>query len=235
MPESVTDRPTSATEKVFLLTKSERYFYDAEAVKEETETRLQQRLTSTAEQPKGALRAAAGVQNGPQGGISTSRNMRNWWLLGPEPFAEAHFATFPTEIPRRAILAGTSERGVCPKCGAPWARVTETSYEQSEQRTGSTGGRRREAAPRDAREDRLPNLLRYDKTIGWRPTCGCADGGEPRPAVVLDPFFGAGTTGLVADQLQRDCIGIEINPNYAQMTQRRIEADAPLFSQMTIA
>ena len=50
------------------------------------------------------------------------------------------------------------------------------------------------------------------------------------PATILDPFLGAGTTALVADQLQRDCIGIEINPAYAQMSEARIKADNSLFS-----
>ena len=53
------------------------------------------------------------------------RNQRNVWTLGPDPSPEAHFATFPREIPRRAILAGTSEHGVCAACGAPWERVVE--------------------------------------------------------------------------------------------------------------
>lgn len=114
MPESVTDRPTSSWEPIFLLTKSARYFYDAEAVKEPLNT--------------------SGVPNAPgkhagSNGNPTSysgdrpewpagRNMRNVWHLGPEPYPEAHFATFPTEIPRRAIKAGTSERGCCPGCAA---------------------------------------------------------------------------------------------------------------------
>jgi hypothetical protein len=59
-----------------------------------------------------------------------TRNQRNFWLLGPEPYAEAHFATFPTEIPRRAILAGTSAHGACPTCGAPWERVVERTAAQ---------------------------------------------------------------------------------------------------------
>ena len=52
------------------------------------------------------------------------------------------------------------------------------------------------------------------------------------PATVLDPFFGAGTTGLVADQLQRNCIGIELNPAYARMAEERIRGDNSLFSEI---
>ena len=69
------------------------------------------------------------------------------------------------------------------------------------------------------------------ETLGWRPTCGCACG-EPVSATVLDPFLGSGTTALVADRLGRDCIGIELNPEYAAMARRRIGDDAPLFAEV---
>lgn len=113
MPESVTDRPTSSWEPIFLLAKSERYYYDAEAVKEAIADTNSQRTTNhynTSER--------YGVGNGGNGGLDRlaermrkgihgTRNQRNVWHLGPEPYAEAHFATFPTEIPRRAIMAGS--------------------------------------------------------------------------------------------------------------------------------
>lgn len=60
---------------------------------------------------------------------------------------------------------------------------------------------------------------------GWRPSCKC-NAGPPRPAVVLDPFGGSGTTLLVADRLGRDAIGCELNPAYAEMARKRIESDA---------
>ena len=130
MPESCTDRPTSAWEHVFLLTKSARYFYDAEAEKEECEP-------AEGGRARAALRgespyAGADYKDYHEGRTGRHqsyqppyRNLRNFWLLGPEPFPEAHFATFPTEIPRRAILAGTSAKGCCPKCAAGWVRVVK--------------------------------------------------------------------------------------------------------------
>ena len=60
----------------------------------------------------------------------------------------------------------------------------------------------------------------------------CIKAGCPKGGTVLDPFFGAGTTGLVADRLGRDCIGIELNPEYAAMSERRIRGDAPLFAEV---
>jgi DNA modification methylase len=117
MPESVTDRPTSSWEPIFLMAKSERYFYDAEAVKEPwTSGRNDMRSKGV----RTGLAYLGGAFNNSikdgnegdgmraDGGPSLGgRNQRNVWHLGPEPYAEAHFATFPTEIPRRCILAGS--------------------------------------------------------------------------------------------------------------------------------
>lgn len=58
------------------------------------------------------------------------------------------------------------------------------------------------------------------KTTGWLPSCSCSC--DPIPGVVLDPFFGAGTTGLVAKKLGRRFIGIELNPAYIEMAKARI-------------
>jgi DNA modification methylase len=244
MPESVSDRPTSATEKVFLLAKNARYFYDAEAVKEDLSAETIERWQEAKPRFDGhddyfAERdgdrkhiGQLGKTGMPPGG---NRNMRNWWLLGPEPFPEAHFAVFPTEIPRRAILAGTSERGVCPKCGAPWERIVNKYLVPDGNRKAYAG---RKGAASDGR-DHGSNVYRdghlpgnnETETIGWRPTCSC-DPVAPVPGTVLDPFLGAGTTALVADQLQRDAVGIELSHTYAAMARKRIEEDAPLLAQI---
>jgi DNA modification methylase len=226
MPESVTDRPTSAHEKVFLLSRSPRYFFDGEAVKEASkypgdERHLRTDLTTELARPDNGSRMRTG--NPP----AETRNLRNVWLLGPEPFHDAHFATFPTEIPRRAILAGTSAKGVCPKCGAPWVRVVEKGDPDKE----TTRGSQPWAAITNQR-DSVGGLPHRDtRTLGWRVSCDHPTL-NPVPAMVLDPFFGAGTTGLVADQLGRDCIGIELNPTYAEMAERRIRGDAGMFADV---
>lgn len=137
MPESVLDRPTSATEKIFLLTKSSRYWYDAEAVRNPpSESFLNDSRWKTGPTPENEKNgyADAGAQNPKQvhrifdkqsghsrrhagfndrwdadeaaGQCVKGSNMRNYWVLGPEPFKDAHFATFPTEVPRKCILAG---------------------------------------------------------------------------------------------------------------------------------
>lgn len=227
MPESRRDRPTSAWEPVFLLAKGERYFYDAEAVKEpggEPRNRAEsfsEKCVSVIGDPRHATRI-----NGTAGSAGT-RNMRNVWHLGPEPYAEAHFATFPTEIPRRAIKAGTSEKGCCPKCGAPWERVTSRSTNgmdavNGHERCGDWTAER-------AGKAKCPSgLLVGTRTVGWEPGCSC-DAGDPVPCVVLDPFLGSGTTVAVARQLGRWGVGCELNPEYVELARARIgKAERPL-------
>jgi DNA modification methylase len=222
MPESVKDRPSSAWEHIWLLTKSAAYYYDPEAVREPaTKGADGSTFTNGKTAINGQGRTSLLPRDEPAG-----RNMRNFWLLGPEPYPEAHFAVYPSEVPRRAIAAGTSERGCCPECGAPWVRCVER--EQVDDRTGirmrNVGGRvdgfTRITASGGIRPDRLT-------TTGWRP--GCDHHHEAVPCVVLDPFAGSGTTLAVARRTGRKAIGVELNPNYLALIKARItEAASPL-------
>jgi DNA modification methylase len=121
MPESVRDRPTRAHEYIFLLTKSARYFYDADAIREPwADERQGAALGYHDETPE---RLSIGGKRRPQKAPKTNgRNKRSVWTINPKPYPGAHFATFPPELPRLCILAGTSERGCCPMCATPWAR-----------------------------------------------------------------------------------------------------------------
>jgi DNA modification methylase len=105
MPESVTDRPTKAHEYIFLLTKRGRYFYDAEAITEASQPRegTEKHLMSGNGERAGSR---AGLR-GEYFGDFTRRNRRTVWTITPQPYLEAHFATFPSEIPKVCILAGT--------------------------------------------------------------------------------------------------------------------------------
>lgn len=227
MPESVQDRPTNAWEHVFLLSKAPRYFYDSEAVREEGAGRLD----------RGNMNIGARLDSGAPWANQTAdeangRNMRNVWLLGPEPFSEAHFATFVPEIPRRAILAGTSERGCCAECGAPWVRVVERTANGWHESPKDAG---RRAQGLQSAVSGLHGQYRTVESVdhGWRPSC--KHEGEPVPATVLDCFGGAGTTALVADRLGRNAILVELNPEYAAMAQRRINGESPMFSEVSVA
>jgi DNA modification methylase len=238
MPESVTDRPTNSWEPIFLLAKNSRYYYDAEAVrephqdvngidrfkgksgisKEDYETRKWEESCdgSKGNRPPMTMRKR---EYNPAG-----RNQRNVWSLGPEPYSEAHFATFPTEIPKRAILAGTSAKGCCPKCFAPWQRVVEKTesphdgQSKSLYQTGSAANR--VALARQAARQRGEEYQSQARTLCWQPGCEC-NAGEPIPCTVLDPFGGSGTTGQVAIELGRRAVLVELNPEYVDLINGR--------------
>lgn len=163
--------------------------------------------------------------------------LRNFWLLGPEPSRENHYAAFVTEVPKRCILAGTSAKGACPACGTGWVRMVERGYVATPKACKGVTVRSDAAAAilagdqgaRRARDGHVKGLMRADTTLGWQPGCSC-DAGPPVPQTVLDPFLGTGTTALVADRLGRSGIGIELKPEYVAIARRRIESDETLFS-----
>jgi DNA modification methylase len=191
MPESVTDRPTKAHEYIFLMSKSQRYFYDAEAIRE------------------------------PNNG----RNRRDVWTVTTKPYKGAHFATFPEDLVEPCIQAGTSARGVCPQCGAPWKRdITKVAnYEKRQDRDQPNG----KTAQVDSSGWRPATIT----DNGWRPTCIC-EPTDPIPATVLDIFNGSGTTGAVALCLGRSYIGIELNPKYIALSKERLaKVNLPLMPE----
>lgn len=234
MPESVTDRPTKSHEYIFLLTKSARYYWDQEAVKEEAvyedhHNRYHTKSAKRVENNKNADNLA-GNNAGLRGLMNetSGRNIRTVWNIATEPYSEAHFATFPTEIPRRCIKAGTSEKGCCPSCGAPLLRVVERrDVDQKANEVIKHDGVHGLKA--GTSHDRVRSLsgatYQYVRgaTVGWQPTCDC-DAGDPAPCVVLDPFGGSGTTAAVAMELGQDAILCELNPEYAPLAINRIEA-----------
>lgn len=232
MPESVTDRPTKAHEYIFLLSKSARYFYDADAIREAS-SEPPARYSWEERKARGeAIRRGDPASSGghkTSGGLATQagRNKRTVWTVTPKPFKGAHFATFPPDLIEPCIKAGTSERGACAECGAPWERVVERIADKhnpgaAAERLRAAGG----AISGGTARSTLGVTQSVQRTSrNWRPTCA-HDAGVV-PCAVLDPFFGAGTTGLVANRLGRDAIGIELNPTYAQMARERIDGDVP--------
>jgi DNA modification methylase len=164
MPESVRDRCTKAHEYIFLLSKSERYYYDADAIAED--------LQGPPHAPGNKASADAGHLRNDVGtdrmqkvwGESGRRNKRSVWTITTKPYSGAHFATFPPDLIEPCIKAGS--------------------------KAGDT---------------------------------------------VLDPFGGAGTTGLVSDRLGRDAVLCELNPAYAKMASERIAGENPMFTDVVVA
>lgn len=216
MPESVTDRPTKSHEYIFLLTKSERYFFDAEAVKESAThagkvVTLGEKSLSRG-QATGMGVPASGNGNVASVTVAEGRNIRSVWTIPTAPFSGAHFATFPPALIRPCILAGTSARGVCGECGAPWTRIVEKQV----------SGRRDHGSVDsfvDLNNGRAGEVA--TQTIGWQPSC--KHKGDPVPATVLDPFAGSFTTCKVAIEAGRRAIGVELNPAYIEIGKRRCD------------
>lgn len=204
MPESVIDRPTKAHEYVFLLTKSAEYFYDAEAVKEE-QVKPPQTWLGNAKRRK--AEAVGPMRRGEEGFNhqwqrdgrlwgSGRRNLRSVWAINPKPYKGAHFATFPPELARTCILAGSSPTA-CGDCGAPYTRVIRRGAPNDAQRAASgadASGTYNGVAQKDYAEGRAqdPSATKARilegmvarETVGWQPTCRC---GAPPAAVPLSP------------------------------------------------
>ena len=149
---------------------------------------------------------------------STGANSRNVWKFSTKGYKYKHFATFPLELPKRCILAGSSERGVCKQCGAPWERKVEVSGRNGRDWNASSRGNTHVIGNSAAVS--APDITR--QTLGWSPTCQC--NAETEPATILDPFAGSGTTLAVAQRLGRRAIGLDINPDYLDLAKRRLEA-----------
>lgn len=232
MPESVTDRPTKSHEYVFLMSKSARYYYDSEAVKEEMAEGSIARYAYAFGGSKNERLKATDNQTAVVGDRqpTNGRNLRSVWTIATQPSSEAHFAMFPEALVVPCIKAGTSEHGVCPECGAPWERVVEKGG-------GATGEswHNHEDDLSVGQRATVPESKGghgyYVKTIGWWPTCKC--GREDRvQATVLDPFSGMATVGVVCNKLGRKYIGIELNPKYAGRSGKRKDKAANMFSEI---
>lgn len=158
MPESVTDRPTKSHEYVFLMTKSPRYYYDHEAIKEDAIWAEEKRAGKGRLHYDGKRQGEKGTGQENFVSIVDKKNKRSVWSVNVKGYKEAHFATYPTELIEPCILAGSKENDT-----------------------------------------------------------------------VLDPFSGSGTTGEVALKHGRNYIGLELNPEYAAISEKRITDAVGMF------
>lgn len=121
------------------------------------------------------------------------KNPGDVWSVPVSAFRGAHFATFPERLVERPLLASVPER-TCSECGEPWMVRTLGAL---------------------AVDGTVPKQKRQ-----WSQACDCA--GSWRPGLVLDPFMGAGTVAVVAEDHGRDWLGIELNPDYRRLAMQRV-------------
>jgi DNA modification methylase len=197
MPESVTDRPTKAHEYLFLLTKSPRYYYDADAVREVSSPNTHRRAAVGGEVSLTFKMGEVGSGNRSNPSFQAAmkdlppgsgRNLRSVWAINPESFSGVHFATFPQALVTPCIKAGTSQKGCCAACGAPWERLVEQNVAPygpltPKQSAGLVMGA-------NVRQSRGPGWRERpqsnSQTTGWSPSCECQAVFCPQCCVVIE-------------------------------------------------
>lgn len=215
MPESITDRPATAIEHVFMFSKSARYWYDAEAVRKKLAPNSIARLSQDVANQRGSARANGGTRaDRPMKAVGGKRRghgrrhegFNERWDTMPRAEQQANGRAF---------------------------RNTDLFFESLDGPHGLIRGPDGEPMALDVAPmpfDDAHFATFPPKLIAPLILAGCPEGGT-----VLDPFGGAGTTGLVATRLRRSAVLIELNPEYAEIARRRIDGDAPMFGpQITV-
>ena len=218
MPESVTDRCTKSHEYLFLLTKSPKYYFDNQAIREpsvsdRTGHRFGGNKYGDSDDPlfrtKGAVYTADGL-----------RNKRDVWNIATKPFKGAHFAVMPEALVEPCLFAGTSDGGCCSICGASYIRTIEKG-KIDERKTRDNMVNVIPGRNKPSRMNSVDMKIIPKTTIGWEQSCNCKDS-EISSSLVLDPFTGSGTVAVVALRNGRSFIGTELNPEYADIAYDRI-------------
>jgi len=229
MPESVTDRPTKSHEYIWLLAKSAKYFWDAEAVREGEQiwTRKAGGYTNEGQRrPDGRMPYRGGFAG--KDTTTIGRNLRDVWTIATQPYSGAHYATYPEELVLRCLKAATSERGCCPKCGKMWEREVEKQQDTTRPKSRPVGDARGKS-PSDFRAGtpQQGSQIVHTTTLGFRPGCACDL--PPVPATILDPFCGSGTTLLVAKRMGLKAIGLDLSYQYLRENAwERVGMNAPI-------
>jgi len=210
MPNGVADRLNVTYEPIYFLVRSPRYYFDLTELRKPREVTPQLLARALPADDGTMLTDAVGDPAHPILGT----NPGDVWRIPTKGFDGPHFATFPPEIVRRPLLA-TCPEAICTSCGLPWRRTVRTWRVPLD----DGPSRQRDDQGYVMRFERAWNTLRQR---GDLVPCGCE--APTVRGVVLDPFFGAGTVGTVAEEHGRDWIGIEINPEYAALARQRITA-----------
>lgn len=220
MPESVTDRPTTAHERIFLFSKTPHYYYDYDAIREPLAESSVERLAQDIENQEGSHRANGGAKTNGTMKAVTHKNLDAQARSKPHGF---HVARAKSPI----YFGGEKGRNYTPAPDDP-------NYRSGSDQWG------REYAPKDAMRNKrtvwevatMPFKEAHFAAYPPKLIEPCVLAGCPRGGTVLDPFFGAGTTGLVADRLQRHCTSIEINAEYIDIAAKRLAEEGGMFADI---
>jgi DNA modification methylase len=233
MPEPAHDRPVRAHEPLFLFTKRPRYYFDYIAVREQSIWRGKYNDPKWNETRRATNKLKHPTNNNAQGsGFSEwqpddGRNLRDVWAISSASNPDGHFATFPARLVRPCVLAGSSSQA-CERCGAPYRRVLAERAVREYEAVPSIG-----IPGEHGKRGRRSGVLGFsdDTTTGWAQSCKCAGVSGAGESVVLDPFSGSGTVARVAVQHGRSAIGVELNPKYQAITEKRTAAVQMSFTE----
>ncbi len=221
MPESCRDRPTTAHEYVYVLTKGPRYWWDADAIRQEPAYAIRERREHPGRVPRLGSPSTLVAGNHAEG-----RNFRTSdlvlddegvpivYVCATRGFPGAHFATFPRELVLPFVKAACPPKA-CTACGKGWIRDRE-KVGTFQRRWGKGNA---DGSPYGAQGS--------DQNVyavgGWAPACECE--AEAVPGTVLDPFAGSGTVGVVAAALGRNYVGVDVSAEYVKMANERIDRE----------
>ena len=239
MPQSVKDRLNDTTEAVFHFVKNKSYWYDLDAIREAYtefdgygETKEKSGSGATKAPSTNHQEYSSQKEMYEQYAHPAGKNPGDVFEVTTKPFPEAHFAVYPPELVEKPLKA-TCPPTVCAECGSPYEREVERATYPGDHKTKDSAdsklaqdGAKRNDGERNlgGRQYRKWKRNNPDEFKGWTPTCDC-DTDATEAGIALDPFAGAGTTLLKAKELGRKFVGIELNPEYADMARARVGLD----------
>lgn len=198
LPQSASDRLSPTYEVILFATRNRRYYFDLDAIRvphRSANRAGRSRASEASRRYQGGNSGLAALKVAGRVGNARGKNPGDVWNQPTAKDRLGHQATFPEALIERPILATCPER-ICVQCDRPWKRPVRVVAVHTTEGT------------------------RHVRKVGVLERCDCF--APSRPGVVLDPFFGTGTIGVVAQRLGRDWLGIELNPSYVELAERRL-------------
>lgn len=199
LPQSAQDRLSPTYEVVIFATKARRYFFDLDSIRvpHRSAHRARSHTREYRRRYQGNNTGLGKLKAAGRVGHRRGKNPGDLWTVPTAIDRLGHQATFPEALIERPILATCPER-ICVQCDAAWTRPTRI------------------------KSHRTSEGLRHVREVGELRRCECF--APTRPGVVLDPFMGTGTTAVVAERLNRNWLGIELNPGFSKLAETRLRS-----------